>query len=119
MVSERRQRVARIVWAVMFVAGIEAIPVLNKRTLATAPSASGAPGRFGFHLQEVARESGVDFVHQPPTFDPQLSHIMPQVASMGAAVAVVDVDRDGFSDLYVTDSKEGSRNRLYRNRGDG
>ena len=44
---------------------------------------------------------------------------MPQVASMGAAVAVVDVDADGHPDLYVTNSAEGSKNRLYRNRGDG
>ena len=44
---------------------------------------------------------------------------MPQVASMGAAVSVVDFDRDGWHDLYVTNSGEGSQNRLYRNRGDG
>jgi hypothetical protein len=44
---------------------------------------------------------------------------MPQVASMGAAVSVVDVDADGHADLYVTNSGEGSRNRLFRNRGDG
>jgi hypothetical protein len=44
---------------------------------------------------------------------------MPQVASMGAAVAVADFDRDGWQDFYVTNSGEGSLNRLYRNRGDG
>ena len=44
---------------------------------------------------------------------------MPQVASMGAAVAVADFDRDGWQDLYVTNSAEGSLNRLYRNKGDG
>ena len=44
---------------------------------------------------------------------------MPQIASMGAAVSVVDFDRDGWQDLYVTNSGEGSHNRLYRNRGDG
>jgi hypothetical protein len=44
---------------------------------------------------------------------------MPQVASMGAGVSVVDVDRDGWDDLYVTNSGEGSKNRLYRNRHDG
>ena len=44
---------------------------------------------------------------------------MPQVASMGAAVSVVDVDADGHNDLYVTNSGEGSQNHLYRNKGDG
>jgi hypothetical protein len=44
---------------------------------------------------------------------------MPMVASMGAAVSIVDVDRDGWQDIYVANSREGSRNRLYRNRGDG
>ena len=44
---------------------------------------------------------------------------MPQVASMGAAVSIVDVDRDGWLDIYVTNSGEGSHNRLYRNLGDG
>ena len=62
---------------------------------------------------------GVDFVHQAPTFDAQLEHIMPQVAAMGASVAVADFDRDGWQDLYVTNSAEGSLNRLYRNKGDG
>jgi enediyne biosynthesis protein E4 len=62
---------------------------------------------------------GIDFVHEAPTFDARLEHIMPQVASTGASVSVVDFDRDGWLDLYVTDSREGSLNRLYRNRGDG
>jgi hypothetical protein len=44
---------------------------------------------------------------------------MPQVASMGASVAVADFDRDGWLDFYVTNSREESLNRLYRNRGDG
>ena len=34
-------------------------------------------------------------------------------------MSVVDFDRDGLPDLYVTDSQEGSQNRLYRNRGNG
>src|SRR4030095_9858427 len=54
-----------------------------------------------------------------PVFDPQLAHIMPQVASMGASVAVADFDRDGWQDFYLTNSGENSQNRLYRNGGDG
>ena len=44
---------------------------------------------------------------------------MPHVAAMGAAVSVADFDRDGWQDLYVTNSAEGAANRLYRNLGNG
>jgi hypothetical protein len=75
--------------------------------------------RYGFRLEEVAKTAGIDFTHQAPTLDPQLNHIMPLVASMGAAVSIVDFDRDGWPDLHVTNSAEGSYNRLYRNQRDG
>jgi hypothetical protein len=91
------------------------------RPTSAGPSSANANPlkQYGFRLTESAKAAGLDFVHQGPTLDPKLAHIMPQVASMGAAVSVVDVDRDGLPDLYVTDSKEGSRNKLFRNRGDG
>jgi hypothetical protein len=76
--------------------------------------------RHGFLLEEVAKQCGIDFIHQAPaSLDARLTHIMPIIASMGAAVSVVDFDRDGWQDLYVVSSGEGSKNRLYRNRGDG
>ena len=79
-----------------------------------------ALARHGFVLEEVSKKCGIEFIHQAPTnFDPRLKHIMPIIASMGAAVSVVDFDRDGWQDLYVINSGEGSKNRLYRNRGDG
>jgi enediyne biosynthesis protein E4 len=88
-----------------------------------APGASEgdaqALSRYGFYLQESAKASGIDFVHQAPTLDVKLSHIMEQVASMGAAVSIVDFDRDGWQDIYVVNSKEGSHNALYRNLGNG
>ena len=106
----------------MLVSSLVAIRVLNSQATATAPEFNGgapADSRFGFRLQESAKSLGVDFVHQGPTFDSRLAHIMPQVASMGAAVAVADFDRDGWQDFYVTNSGEGTLNRLYRNKGDG
>lgn len=75
--------------------------------------------RYGFHLCEVSKNCGIDFIHQPPKLDAKLDHIMPIVATMGAAVSVVDFDRDGLPDLYVINSAAGSKNRLYRNKGDG
>ena len=90
-------------------------------TTATAPTVdvAAAKARYGFALRDVAAEAGIDFVHQAPKLDAKLDHIMPQVASMGAAVSVCDFDRDGWQDLYFANSGEGSLNRLYRNKGDG
>ena len=75
--------------------------------------------RYGFYLQEVAQSSGINFAHKAPTLDPKLNHIMPQVASMGAGASIVDFDRDGWQDIYLTNSGEGTKNSLYRNIGDG
>ena len=78
-----------------------------------------AIARYGFHLQEVSQQAGVHFIHQAPTLDAKLEGIMPEVASMGASVSIVDFDRDGWPDLYATNSAIGSQNHLYRNMHDG
>jgi enediyne biosynthesis protein E4 len=106
---------------VLLLAGLIGSVFLLKRT-ATPPEPlepDEALERYGFHLREVSKEAGIEFTHQAPTLDDKLEHIMPIIASMGAAVSVVDFDRDGLPDLYVIDSREGSKNRLYRNLGNG
>ncbi len=104
----------------MLVASLSAVYALNQRAVGTAlADDEEGESRYGFRLQESARAAGLDFVHEGPTFDARLEHIMPQVAAMGAAVAVADFDRDGWLDVYVTNSREDSANRLYRNAGDG
>lgn len=75
--------------------------------------------RYGFHLADRAKESGLTFRHRPATLDAKLEHIMPLVNPMGASVTVLDYDRDGRFDLYFTTSDAGGQNCLYRNRGDG
>jgi hypothetical protein len=76
--------------------------------------------RYGFYLEEVAKKIGIDFKHEAPAkLDARLDDIMPIIVSMGASVSVVDFDRDGWPDLYVINSREGSKNCLYRNKGNG
>src|SRR5688500_9394908 len=75
--------------------------------------------RYGFYFEEVAKKSGVDFTHTAPTLDSKLDNIMPQIASMGAGVSVVDFDKDSWNDFYLTNSGEDSLNALYRNNSDG
>jgi hypothetical protein len=118
------KRFARILLAVLFGALI-VTPVLLRRlsaqrqkSLLTADARS-ALNRYGVYFEEVSHGAGVNFVHQAPTLDHKLDHIMPQVASMGAAVSIVDFDRDGWPDIYATNSGEGSKNALYRNQQNG
>jgi enediyne biosynthesis protein E4 len=110
----------RIALMVLF-AGLLATPLVIKRIAAhNKPSApAGAITRYGFSFQEVSKSAGIDFHHTAPRLDGKLAHIMPQVASMGAAVSIVDFDRDGWPDIYVTNGSEGSHNALYRNQHDG
>jgi hypothetical protein len=116
---------ARIAVSIFFL-GLLATPAvmrwrLAQRTLAAHSTLDhqAALARHGFYLEEVSHAAGIDFVHQAPTLDAKLNPIMPEVASMGASVSIVDFDRDGWPDIYVTNSAEGSKNHLYRNMHDG
>src|SRR6266542_909417 len=127
LVAEResmQSRTLRIILTIFFI-GLLATPFVIKRLSARkdATTASANPStalsRYGLSFQEAAHASGVYFTHSAPTLDPKLDHIMPQIASMGAAVSVVDFDRDGWQDIYLTNSSEGKSNILYKNLGNG
>jgi hypothetical protein len=117
-------RIARVLLAFFFIA-LLATPFVIKRISAgreadrSKADAATAPARHGFYLQEVSHSAGINFIHQSPKLDPKLDPILPEVASMGASVSIVDFDRDGWPDIYVTNSAIGSKNALYRNMHDG
>ncbi|MCH8567947.1 MAG: CRTAC1 family protein [Balneolales bacterium] len=75
--------------------------------------------RFGFYLENITEETGINFVHQRARLDSRLEHILPQISSVGASVAVSDFNKNGFPDIYFTNSDFGAPNALYMNLGDG
>jgi enediyne biosynthesis protein E4 len=117
-------RLARVILTAFFV-GLLLTPLAMKRYASrraadrSMADMKTAIAHHGFYLTEVSRTAGIDFIHRSPVLDPKLTPIMPEVASMGASVSIVDFDRDGRPDLYVTNSAIGSKNALYRNLGDG
>jgi enediyne biosynthesis protein E4 len=117
-------RLARVLLSIFFI-GLLLTPLAMKRYAARRASARVAANmqtaiaHHGFYLTEVSHDAGINFVHQAPTLDPKLDPIMPEVASMGASVSIVDFDRDGWPDIYVTNSAIGSKNALYHNMHDG
>lgn len=120
----KRGPIARAILILFFI-GLIAVPVILTRRSARARAeqarfnADSALTRYGFYFTEVSKQAGVNFVHHAPVLDPKLAPIMPEVASMGASVSIVDYNQDGWPDIYVTNSREGTMNALYRNNHDG
>jgi hypothetical protein len=103
------KKLLRPVLTVLFLAML-AVPLVMRRLRAPEETGGADPlARYGFRLTESAGAAGLQHVHEAPTLDPKLAHIMPQVSSMGAAVSVVDFDRDGHADLYVTTAARARR----------
>jgi hypothetical protein len=67
---------------------------------------------------DVTSQAKINHVHHKPILDNKLDHIMPWMASVGAAAAACDYDNDGFIDIFVTESQKGHPCHLYRNNGD-
>ena len=63
---------------------------------------------------DVTRKAGITFVHESGA-TPDKS----MVETFGSGVAWIDIDNDGFVDLYFVNGAPGASNALYRNNGDG
>jgi len=113
------RRIPRAVTAVVFVGMLIWTVVLSwsnpPSNVNTAEREESSLEKYGFYLQPVNEEAGIHFRHQSPTVDPKLKPIERQIASMGAAVSIVDYDNDGWNDIYFTNSRPGSQNALYHN----
>ena len=111
----------QILISLFFLGQLGAVWWLNRTDTATDEGGDKAAERYGFHLRERSKAMGIDFRHgNAEHLDPKLTHIMPIIVAMGAmSVTVVDFNRDGKQDIYVTTGKEGGKNALYRNLGGG
>jgi hypothetical protein len=115
---------SRRLFLALLLAALLAAPIFLKRAPALRHAAgpdskSAALSRYGFFLEEVAHSAGIEFVHHAPVLDSKLAPVMPEMASLGASVSIVDYDRDGWPDIYVVDSRDEGRNALYHNLRDG
>lgn len=124
MISSKRKIVLKYSVTLAFI-GMLGLPLyleyLSHQQEEALPDVSrvSAMKLFGFYLEEVSGQSGITFLHHSPVLDPEFDPILPQVASMGASVSVCDFDNDGWNDLYLTNSRFGTRNALYHNQQNG
>jgi hypothetical protein len=105
----------RLTVTAAFLTAIAAVVALNHRAVGSAVRTMAR----GLRLNEMAQQSGIEFVHQAPTLDSKLAHITPHVAALGACVSIADVNNDNWPDLYFTSSRFGAANALYLNQQDG
>lgn len=123
MVTANNRLYAKPIVVTLFIAAL-IFPVLIERYGKSADrkplfDTVTALGNYGFYLKDVTEQSGMLFKHHAADMDPLIDPILPQISSMGASVSVCDFDNDGLNDIYVTNSKFGRNNCLYRNQGNG
>src|SRR4051812_24641657 len=79
--------------------------------------AGGASVSSDKWFEDATRRAGVAQKHTNRSFKNPYAHIMAGYTALGASAAVADFDGDGFEDIFVTDSQETGKNKLYRNNG--
>src|SRR6478736_7991104 len=68
-------------------------------------------------FEDITKAAGINSKHTNREFKNPYAHIMAGYTALGASAAVADYDGDGLDDVFVTDSKENGKNRLYHNNG--
>ncbi len=115
IVPPRAATLRRVIIAIPFLASIGIAAALDRQR----DPGRGEATRPGFELRDETAAAGIGFIHRRPSLDPKIANVEPHVAALGAGVSVADFDRDGWPDLYFTNSRFGEPNALYRNRRDG
>jgi ASPIC/UnbV protein/VCBS repeat protein len=102
--------------AVLFtVAGISALSAYSALSARAALSAAETPGAIKF--EDLAAKAGIRVRHHTRHFKGATGDVLHMFTSGGAAASAGDYDNDGFDDLFITNSDEGTESHLYHNNG--
>ena len=71
-----------------------------------------------FSIEEVSQQVGLHFTHEQTNFS-FYKNIEPWLSSLSSSVAVVDIDLDGWPDIYLNTGAVNKMNKLFRNNHDG
>lgn len=82
-------------------------------------STSAAHIDLPFAITENAEERGLAVQHQALNIPYEHENIMPIINSIGANVSVVDINNDGFMDVFMNHNKLGQPAQLFVNDGKG
>ena len=102
-------------WGVALAVLLWPFPAFGQSTSAASEPPT-APDHESWFEDRTAT-AGVDRPHHTRSFKNPYAHIMEGYTALGASAAVVDVDGDGFEDIFFTDSSEAGKNSLYLNNG--
>lgn len=73
----------------------------------------------GFTLKESSAETHVKFRHRSSTPAQRFKNIHAWISSVGATVAVADINNDGFQDIFFNDSSAKNEHALFINQKNG
>lgn len=114
-----QKKIPKIITIIIFAALLIGTAALSSRKNSShyndAKQKQLALKKYGFYLEPINNSAGINFRHLGPVVDSKVKNIAPQIASMGASVSIVDYDKDGWEDIYFTNSRDGSKNVLFHN----
>lgn len=93
------------------------LPLTIALVAALGVTGGRAAGPATVTFADLTAKAGVEMRHHTRTFKGPAADVLRMFTSGGASAAVADYDNDGFDDLFVTDSAEGTTSRLYHNNG--
>lgn len=93
------------------------LPLTIALVAALGVTGGQAAGPATVTFADLTAKAGVELRHHTRTFKGPAADVLRMFTSGGASAAVADYDNDGFDDLFVTDSAEGTTSRLYHNNG--